>query len=315
MTSDGFTAPTWKEFFLDNQDLDYSNLILSKIKAVGLPDQSDASMFFEISKNPGIGFLSLDASEDHLQLFHNIGTMGGSWVQQETKLFALTGFSSSSTAIQINPKSIKETKQKSPTVLSIMHHLSSDKQLKDIKCSKELFLYKNIIPLPIALVHTFLRLGKTDPHSVALAFYKTMTDFATTKSTAPTDLSDNPTDSSPISLPESPDELNSSETPEPSLDDETITPKMTTKTAKEPQPLPSFLQDFGHVLQFLALCAKGKISPITTLSQPTMRSSLGNVIPTNVSSHPPELPISPRLPPSPSPTKRMIQSLSSAKLP
>jgi len=37
----------------------------------------------EISKNPGIAFISLDASEEKIQLFHHVSVLGGSWTEEK----------------------------------------------------------------------------------------------------------------------------------------------------------------------------------------------------------------------------------------
>lgn len=46
--------------------------------------------------------------------------------------------------------------------------------MKDVKGLKEVFLYKNIIPVPNALVQAFLKLSSFEPDTVALAFHNTM---------------------------------------------------------------------------------------------------------------------------------------------
>ncbi len=248
-------------------------MIPLKLKSVGDPGQSPTSMFFEISKNPGIGLLSLDATEEHLQLFHNVGTLGGSWIQHETKLFALSGFGSTSTAIQISEKAIKEVKCRAPKLSSLLDHFRDSRPITEAKCAKDSFHYKNILPIPICLVRSFLALDKFDPETVAVAFYQTLSDLDNTPSDDTT--SNNPTTitTPPFSTTQDEQEETISSSPE---NDDTHTPKMTSNQSKD-TILPckqSFLQDFGYVLQFLSLCLRGKITPLyyTISSNPEILS-------------------------------------------
>jgi hypothetical protein len=142
MASDHFHASTWKQFFLNNAALDYSNTILLKLITVRDPGQSHTSMFFKILKNPGIGLLSLDAMGEQLQLFHNVGTLGGSWIQHKAKLFALFGFGSTSTAIQVSKKVIKEVKSRAPKLSSLLEHIRDSKPIMDAKVPKTLSIIR-----------------------------------------------------------------------------------------------------------------------------------------------------------------------------
>jgi hypothetical protein len=54
--------------------------------------------------------------------------------------------------------------------------------LQDVSGKKELYLYKNIIPIPHALVKSFLDLSSFDPNSVAKILYATMKANATADS-------------------------------------------------------------------------------------------------------------------------------------
>ena len=107
-------ASTWKQFFLDSQEFNYSNKLLSQIKEAGSAGNTAEKIFTDFSHNPGIGFLSLDASEENLQLFHHPTILGSSWMDEELKLVALFGLSNKATPIQVVPKSLKEIKVKAP---------------------------------------------------------------------------------------------------------------------------------------------------------------------------------------------------------
>jgi hypothetical protein len=100
MTSN-IKASSWKHFFLDSKEYSYSNKLLTKIKTAGAAGNTAEKIFTDFSRNPGIGFLSLDASEEKLQLFHHPTILGGSWLNKELKLVALIGLSNKATPIQV----------------------------------------------------------------------------------------------------------------------------------------------------------------------------------------------------------------------
>jgi hypothetical protein len=114
MTSSIIKTSSWKHFFLDSTEFNYSNKLLSKIKEAGSAGNTAEKIFTDFSRNPGIGFLSLDVSEEKLQLFQHPTILGGSWMNEELKLVALIGLSNKATLIQIVPKSLKEVKVKGP---------------------------------------------------------------------------------------------------------------------------------------------------------------------------------------------------------
>jgi len=77
---------SWKDVFLSNKSLDSSNSHLGKISTVIGPKISTDTSFDEISKNPGVSFLSLDPSESKLQLFRHRNLFGGSWLSSVKQL-------------------------------------------------------------------------------------------------------------------------------------------------------------------------------------------------------------------------------------
>jgi hypothetical protein len=166
MTSN-IKASTWKHFFLDSQEFNYSNKILDKIKIAGAACNTAEKIFTDFSRNPGIGFLSLDASKEKLQLFHNPTILGGTWMNEELKLVALIGLSNKATPIQVVPKSLKEVKVKAPKPQDIITTISEGHVFETIKHSTANFHYKNMIPIPDILLKTFIQLDKVDPESVA----------------------------------------------------------------------------------------------------------------------------------------------------
>ena len=108
-------SPSWKDYFLKSKNLSYSNLLLEKICKSVDPSRPFSSSVLEISKNPGITFISLDASEEKLQLFHHVAVIGGSWTMEKEMLVGVLGSSSNLVPIQIMSNSIKEVKGKSFT--------------------------------------------------------------------------------------------------------------------------------------------------------------------------------------------------------
>jgi hypothetical protein len=101
---------SWKSYFVGNHTLDSSIEQLDKIKASTGPDTPFEESFLEISKNPGISFLSLDPSESQIQLFHHGLILGGSRSSPSKQLITLLGIEIESKPIQLVQKSIQDIK-------------------------------------------------------------------------------------------------------------------------------------------------------------------------------------------------------------
>jgi len=122
---------------MENNALRYSNNMLSQIREAGGPGSSPFEIFETFSKNPGIGFLCLDADDETLLLIHNPTVIGGSWYQADKKLVALSGFDTSPTAIRLKETSLVDVKQKVPLWKDIQSALENGTPLHDVKCKKE----------------------------------------------------------------------------------------------------------------------------------------------------------------------------------
>jgi hypothetical protein len=92
---------------------------------------------------------------ENLNMIHNPGTIEGSWLQSDIKLLALLGFSERAIAVKIQDSSIVHTKQKVPSLGSLIQAIRSKKPLKDVTPLSKLYNYKNFIPLPISLVDLY----------------------------------------------------------------------------------------------------------------------------------------------------------------
>lgn len=260
-------ASTWRSFFLENDKLKYSDSLLQKVRETATFGVAPATIFDSISKNPGIGLLCLDADGDKLLLLHHLNVLGGSWLQSETKLVALSGVDSKTVAVKIKESSIVDTKQKVPKWQDIQDALDSGTPLQHIKGVKDIFLYKNVIPVPYTLVKSFLALTSFDPENVAQAFYLTMCG----------NTPDQDPNSHPLQTPgansssgddesTTSDQINNTTT---TPDEESITPVArnrrsieSTTNHHEADPLIPWLTDFTHVFHFCYLCSIGKIEPI-----------------------------------------------------
>jgi hypothetical protein len=186
-------------------------------------------------------------------------------VAADTKLVALSGFDSKPIAVKIKESSVIDTKHKVPKWQDIQHTIESGNSLKDIKGFKDIYLYKNIIPVPNALVQAYLNLSSFDPGSVALALYNTMSN------------NDQDTDVTITDPLATPDPTNSSETDETtplefvdsSITEDSDTPitrtrrHHNTKVSSEALTTTSpWFTEFTHVFHFCYLCSVGKIEPI-----------------------------------------------------
>jgi hypothetical protein len=93
--------PSWKSYFLGNPTLDKSNDLIDTIKAstgVSIPFEQS---FTEVSKNPGVSFISLDPSKLQIQLFHHGTILGGSWSSPSKQFITLLGTDIDAKPIQL----------------------------------------------------------------------------------------------------------------------------------------------------------------------------------------------------------------------
>ncbi len=133
-----FKASTWRKFFMENATLKYTDTIIQKVWDTAVPGTEAPKIFETISKNPGIGLLCLDADGDKMIMLHNPGTIGGTWLQDETKLVALLGFDSNPVAVKIKDSSIKDIKQKVPKLEDIQDAIMENISFKNIKGVREI---------------------------------------------------------------------------------------------------------------------------------------------------------------------------------
>jgi len=165
------------DIFMRNQNWDFSNKLLIKLKQSISASIDFEKSFDKISKNQGLTLLSLDPTESHLQLFHYSQIIGGSWTSPDKKLVAVLGFDSDAKPIQLVTKSIKDFKLKSFSTDEIAKTMDDDNKLKNLKNARVDFSYKNIIVLPYILTKVFISLESTDPITVARAFFQIMFDY------------------------------------------------------------------------------------------------------------------------------------------
>ncbi len=268
---------------MDNTALTYSDGMLTQIRDVASHGTPPFEIFETISKNPGIGFLCLDTDDETMLLLHHPTVIGGTWVQAEKKLVALSGFGSTATALRLKEKSIVDVKQKVPLWQEIHDALLNDTPLQDLKSKKELFLYKNIIPIPHSFVKTFLALEKFDPNSVAKSLYSTMLAQASEihphSPNQATDLETSTTN-------EDSDDDDSDETltdTVPTLSEDThitpITCNQKERSKRDNRYFPSSVQDpvflspwfteMQHIIYFCYLCSVEKIDHVLYSIQPS----------------------------------------------
>ncbi len=225
---------TWREFFLQNKYLSNSNKLLKHIRDASDPSLRFTNSFEEISKNPGNGFLILDSANNHMLVFHNPNTFGGSWTNPSRILAAVKGFERDAKPIEIDQQSVKDFKGKSHSLHELTLGSDSNEDFEKLRNPRVEIFLKNIIPIPVLLIQVFLEVPSKDPTTVALSFLKAMFEYDEKAET-----SSNP-DSDII---ESDNHIN----------DEAV---------KLNQDRPYFLDHLLHVIQFCHLCAKGKVPPI-----------------------------------------------------
>jgi len=242
---------SWKDIFIHNKNWEYSNKLLDKIRNTISPTINFENSFEEISKNPGVTFLSLDPAKTHLQLFHHPKIIGGSWTSPETKLVAVLGFDADAKPIQIVQKSVKDFKFKSFSAEEFAEAIEDTEALMNLKNPKQELTYKNIIALPHLLTKVFMSLESKDPISVATAFLQAMYDY------------DSSIDSQ--NQKEHPIISNENNSSSEHQEDESSDPQQNIDNLNGSNPNTDknpFMTDFIHAIQFCHLCHKGKISPV-----------------------------------------------------
>jgi hypothetical protein len=253
MTSPSISS--WEDFFTKNPILEYLNKHLKTIQDSVNPQVKFIESAQEISKNPGVTLLALDASEGLLQIFHHPTVLGGNWIKKSEKIVAVLGFQDDASQVKLIEKSIKESKGKTPSLEKFSECMGDDNPFRNLKNLKTDYHYLNVIPLPHLLTKTFLTLKSTDPISVAIAFFHAMHDFdtnATVDSNKENDITslpfeDSTTPNSSQEIEEIRDETNFEESKSPG------TPTLLTGGDFLPNQN-KFLSEFFHVLQFCFLC-------------------------------------------------------------
>lgn len=249
------SSKSWKDYFLKSKNITYSNDVLAKIRESVSITQPFLSSVRDISKNPGIAFISLDASEEKIQLFHHVSVIGGSWTEETEKLVGILGTGQEVTPIQIMPKSIKDIKGKSYSFDQLAEKLQSKELLVQDRSAKSTFHYPNLLPIPVLLTQVFIGLEETDPFSVATAFMQAMYQF----------------DSEGLLAKENHDDHEKAN-PEENQEDvehqgEEIQTEINKCSMDEDQresetTQNSFTEEFVHILQFCHLCSIKVVTPV-----------------------------------------------------
>ncbi len=267
---------------MDNTALKYSDGLLPQIREVASHGTHPIEIFETISKNLGIGLLCLDTDNETMLMLHHPAVLGGNWIQSKKKLIALSGFGSTAAALRIKEKSVVDVKHKVPLWQDIHDALMNDTPLQDLKGKRELFLYKNIIPVPHSFMKTFLTLEKFDPNSVAQALYSMMISQAT-KNQPPSTPQVTDLDTSAFSTSQDNDDLadddydNDCEDTVPTLsEDDHITPitrNQKDRSNRDNRYLPFSLQDpvflspwvteLQHIIYFCYLCSIEKMNHVS----------------------------------------------------
>jgi len=255
------TAPTWKDYFIKTKHASYSNFLLSKIRDSVNPTRPFIESISEISKNPGISFLSLDASEEKLQLFHNVSIIGGNWTDDKVKIVGALGSSDEIVPIEIMMNSVKEVKGKSHSFNQLVTKIKSNESWDHDRSAKSDFHNYNILPVPVLLSQVFLSLEDLDPLSVASAFFQAMYIFDNDddeylsnedKLVESTDQDSTPNPKS-NELDESVEQEHQDKEPDPKQDEDAV---------KSFVMRNSFAEEFSHIIQFCQLCSWKKFPPI-----------------------------------------------------
>ena len=274
ISSSTSSSRSWKNYFLKSNTISYSNSVLSKIRNSVDLSKPFTSSVREISKNPGILFLSLDASKEKIQLFHHVSVIGGSWTEEKEKLVGILGYGSDIIPIQIMQNSIKEVKGKSFTFDQIAERLRYKDPLEHDRTAKSSLHHFNILPIPALVTHVFLGLEETDPFNVATAFVQAMYQFDSEGFFE----DENQDNQEKVAIDKDEDEQSSPSAENRNNEEEkSMEMKLDRNANKILQN--SFVEEFAHILQFCRLCHRKVVTPIlyTLLNVPSSDSWLSSV--------------------------------------
>lgn len=149
---------SWKDHFTKKSHCRIFQQSPTTIRDSISPSINVFDSIMEISKNPRITLLALDASEGNLQLFHHLTILRGNWVNKTEKIVATLGFENDASPIKLIDKSIKESKGKTPSISKFGKTMDNESKLRNLKNLKTDFHYMSIIPLPQLLMKTFMEL-------------------------------------------------------------------------------------------------------------------------------------------------------------
>ena len=161
----------WKSFFTENLKIRKTNAHLDKIKEAG--SGNDVSKIWsDCSSDPGIAFLGLDTDGKSLQVFHHPSCIGGITAPQY--LVALVGFGPYASPVVINKDSIVDIKIDSASWQLLTEGGASKGAFLEVIEADSTFQYKNIVPIPHALIAAFIQAPSHDPATVGVKFMRTM---------------------------------------------------------------------------------------------------------------------------------------------
>jgi hypothetical protein len=137
----------WKDYFIKSKKFDYLNNNLVQLRETIDPASEILKNFEDVSKHPGVCFLSLDPSESKLQLFHHPTVIGGSWKEPTKRMIAFVDYDFNANPVEIVQKSIIEVKGKSHSIHEFDLGCGGNDDFKKLTNPKLDFHYKNIVPL------------------------------------------------------------------------------------------------------------------------------------------------------------------------
>ncbi len=271
------SAPSWKDYFLKTKQASYSNFLLAKIRESVNPSRPFLESILEISRNPGIALLSMDASEEKLQLFHSVSIIGGSWTDDKVRLVGALGSADKIVPIQIMTNSIKEIKGKSHSFNQLVTKIKLNESWEPDRTAKTDFHNFNMLPIPALLSQVFLSMENLDPLSVASAFFQAMYVFDNDDD----DYFNNEYDHEETSAPDSKSVTSPKENTEDEevVQDEDGYAKLINDEVGQRSMKNSFSEEFSHIIQFCQLCAWKKVPPVlyTLIEKKTVQPWLSSV--------------------------------------
>ena len=176
------SANHWKAFYLAALPQVEKPQPLTAIRRLTAPELPPLDCFTKIARERGNLFiLTVAPSKSELHLFHQPAIIGGNLSDSDSHCVALCGMDSTANTVEFEISTLLDVDIKTPTWQELGQAASDIEMFKELKSPTDAQVFdrfrgKNFAALPLTLAIAFLHSPKKDPTSIALSFFKAMSD-------------------------------------------------------------------------------------------------------------------------------------------